>query len=136
MSPDRRDSDNPEKWIESAEEEFAVALMPNIPPKIRRNHAHQAAEKALKALCLARGMKAIPTHSLQDLLTLLRENGARIPAEVDRVKSMTFDRYPKREESPATPEEAEVAAKNARLALDWVEREIARTPPNSPLAAK
>lgn len=136
MSPDRRDSDNPEKWIESAEEELAVALMPDIPPKIRCNHAHQAAEKALKALCLARGMKAILTHSLQDLLALLRENGADIPAEADRVKSLTFNRYPKRGESPVASEEAGESAENARFALDWAKREVVRTMSRSRFAAK
>lgn len=129
---DGRDSDNPNDWIQEAEDALVVARLSSsvIPAKQRRICAHQAAEYALKALFAARGMKHPQTHSLENLLKILRNDGVEIPAEVDKVKDLKLDRYPKREAAPIRHDAAE-AAEKAQVALDWAKMEIIRTRPGA-----
>ena len=129
MPPDQRHSKNPNKWIEHAESDLVAARMPKIRPGYRCNHAHQAAEKALKALVIARGMKLKYIHSLQALLADLKEDGVEIPPMVEKVRDLdpygVDARYPSQEKSSEEfrPEEA---VKKAGIALEWAKKEVAR----------
>ena len=126
---------NPNEWIEYAEGDLVFARL-RIKPQSKTQlkyccyHAHQAAEKALKALVIARGMKFKYIHSLQALLADLKEDGAEIPPMVERVRDLDSygvdARYPSQGESSEEfhPEEA---AEKAGIALEWAKKEIART---------
>lgn len=52
-------------------------------------NAQQAAEKSLKAVCLARGLEFPKTHSLVHLIDLLESNGLEIPATVREADVLT-----------------------------------------------
>ena len=52
MSPDRH-SNNPDEWVEFAEDDLAVARARSIRPEYRCNHAQQAAEKAVERARIA-----------------------------------------------------------------------------------
>ena|SRR5688572_16506305 len=61
-------------------------------------NAHQAAEKALKAVCLVQGMDIPKTHSLVHLMDILEASGIDIPKNVRDADILTQyavqSRYP------------------------------------------
>jgi HEPN domain-containing protein len=61
-------------------------------------NAQQAAEKALKAVCLAQGMDIPKTHSLIHLMDILEARGIKIPGNVREADILTQyavqSRYP------------------------------------------
>ena len=61
-------------------------------------NAHQAAEKPLKAVCLAQGMDIPKTHSLVQLMDILEAGGINIPKNVRDADILTQyavqSRYP------------------------------------------
>ena len=61
-------------------------------------NAHQAAEKALKAVCLVQGMDIPKTHSLVHLMDILEAGGIDIPKNVRDADILTQyavqSRYP------------------------------------------
>lgn len=92
--------------------------------------AHQAAEKALKALLWGIG-RPTPGHSLVHLLqAIMRETGASVPEEVVEAASRLSKHYvPTRypdawsegiPEDYYTRREAEEAVQAASLIIDWV----------------
>ena len=131
MPPDRHSND-PAAWLRHAEGDLDVARMPKgVLPKYRCGHAHQAAEKALKAVCLARGIKLKYTHSLRVLLADLKASGVNIPAKVVKVQDLDVfgaaARYPMRGRLPEfRPDDA---VEKARIALEWAQREISLASP-------
>ena len=132
MPPDRH-SDNPDEWIEFAGDDLAAALAPGVRPEYRCYHAQQAAEKALKALVLARGMQFKRIHSLAALLDDLKADGVDIPAEVEKVRDLdpfgVDARYPMRGKFSGkfNPDEA---VEKARIALEWAKRQVAQAQSN------
>jgi len=93
--------------------------------------AQQAAEKALKALCIARGIDFPYVHDLGRLITLLRNEGQPVPESVAEVGRLTrfavLTRYPGLDD-PVTEEDHERAVKIAERAVEWVEDQL-QTPP-------
>lgn len=87
--------------------------------------AQQAAEKALKALCLHRGIEIQKTHSLVILLDLLEGAGLIIPSGVKEADELTRyavgTRYPGLEED-VDEEEYHVAVGQAQTVVEWVGR--------------
>ena len=54
-------------------------------------NAQQAAEKALKAICLAQGMDIPRTHSLIRLMDILEAHGVEIPKNVRDADILTVN---------------------------------------------
>ena len=131
--PPNLHSNNPNEWIEFAEGDLAVALASGFRPEYRCYHAQQAAEKALKALVLARGMQLKRIHSLQILLDDLKADGVKIPAAVDKVRNLdpfgVDARYPMRGK-PSGKFDPEDAVEKARVALEWAKRQVAQAQSN------
>lgn len=94
--------------------------------------AQQSAEKALKALCIHRGIEFEKVHSIAYLLGLLREDGVQPPPVVMDADGLTtyavVTRYPGHDEV-VDGEAWESAVAVARQTLAWVERMVAETPP-------
>ena len=65
--------------LKSAEDEFAAQL-PGMPEGPFGFHVQQAVEKLLKALLCQRSVKYKRTHDLEYLVTLLEDNGEKLPA--------------------------------------------------------
>ncbi len=89
--------------------------------------AQQAAEKAIKGLCVARGLAFPHVHDLVALLTLLQRDGATVPEPVKDAGRLTRfaveARYPGIGE-PVDGAEYESAVAIAAVVLDWAEELI------------
>jgi HEPN domain-containing protein len=87
-------------------------------------NAQQAAEKALKAVCLAQGMDIPKTHSLVHLMDILETKGIEIPKNVRDADILTQyavqSRYPSIMED-VTRTEYRDALKFAANVVFWVE---------------
>ncbi|WP_259090256.1 HEPN domain-containing protein [Salinibacter ruber] len=86
--------------------------------------AQQAAEKALKALCIERGIEFPYVHDLARLITLLQDEGQPVPDEVTEAGRLTryavFTRYPGLDD-PVTEEDHNRAVSSAERVVEWVE---------------
>jgi len=91
-------------------------------------NAQQAAEKALKAVCLSRGLDFPKTHSLVHLIDILNAHGVTIPENVRAADILTQyavqARYPSWVED-VTREEYRDALKLAAQVVFWAESTLA-----------
>jgi len=87
-------------------------------------NAHQAAEKALKAICIYHGLEFPKTHSLVRLMDILEEGGITVPSQVKSADVLTQyavqTRYPGLAEE-ITQEEYLEARRLARLVVLWAD---------------
>ena len=87
----------------------------------------QAAEKALKAVLLARRIPLRFVHDIAELLTLLENQGVTLPEEIKASAELTDysveSRYPGPFE-PVTEEEFQRALKIAQTVVVWAESQI------------
>jgi HEPN domain-containing protein len=87
----------------------------------------QAAEKALKAVLLARRIPFRFVHDIAELLTLLENQGVILPEEIKASAELTDysveSRYPGPFE-PVTEEEFQRALKIAQTVVAWAESQI------------
>jgi HEPN domain-containing protein len=87
-------------------------------------NAQQAAEKALKAVCLAQGMDIPKTHSLVHLMDILEAHGVEIPENVRDADILTQyavqSRYPSLMEDISRSEYKD-ALKLAANVVFWAE---------------
>ena len=129
------DYHDPDAWIRHAESDlaFARAKPKGALPEHRCWHAQQAAEKALKAVLVARGAEIAHTHNLNILLRALKSEGANIPPEIGAVRELgrhaAETRYPALGDAPEFRPEEEI--KKAKAALKWAKKQIARIRANS-----
>jgi len=131
MPPDRFSPDDPREWFIRARSNLGLA-------KARPSEslfedlcfeAQQAAEKAVKALLLERGVSFPYIHDLARLLTLLEEADEEIPGQVRKAAELTryavITRYPGLAE-PVTESQYQEAVGIAEAVLAWVEQELAK----------
>jgi HEPN domain-containing protein len=90
-------------------------------------NAQQAAEKALKAVCVYHGLDFPKTHSLVSLMDFLMEAGVVIPPASFQADILTQyavrTRYPGWVE-PVTSEEYQEAVRLAQEVISWAAEEI------------
>jgi HEPN domain-containing protein len=81
MPHERRPPDDPREWINRARSNLvrAQAILPGVYLEDLCFDAQQAAEKAIKAVLIARGAAFPPIHDLAGLLTVLGQNDEAIP---------------------------------------------------------
>lgn len=97
-----KDPTDPRAWLSRAKGNLALAekggRLKDILFEDLCFNAQQAAEKALKAICLAQGMDIPKTHSLIHLMDILEANGIEIPRSVRDADILTQyavqSRYP------------------------------------------
>ncbi|MDE0126089.1 MAG: HEPN domain-containing protein [Bryobacterales bacterium] len=86
--------------------------------------AQQAAEKAIKAVMVLRGIEYPYFHELHRLLDILEADGERIPDAVRRAEDLTqfatAARYPGLEE-PVTEQGHSEAVNRAQAVVQWAE---------------
>jgi HEPN domain-containing protein len=89
--------------------------------------AQQAAEKAIKAVLVFKGIKLRFVHDIAELLTLLEQNSVPIPEEVRGAAALTDysveARYPGPFE-PVTEDEFSEALRIAKAVVSWAESQI------------
>ncbi|MFZ5821592.1 MAG: HEPN domain-containing protein [Chloroflexota bacterium] len=122
------DPTNPHAWLSRAKGNLLLAekggRLQGILLEDLCFHAQQAAEKALKSVCLLRGMEIPKTHSLVRLMDLLESDGLAIPANVREADGLTQyavqTRYPGWAEAVTRDEYRTVLELAARVVF-WVE---------------
>ena len=89
--------------------------------------AQQAAEKAIKAVLIDRGIEFPHVHDLSRLVSILELSGEAIPEEVrqagDLTDYATTTRYPGVAE-PVTEEEYAAAVGAARAVVQWADERL------------
>lgn len=124
--------DTPAYWLEFAQSDLASAAagvgVDGVMPWKICYDSQQAAEKALKAVLVARGVPAPRTHNIGRLIGLLRQDGARVPESLDPAVHLTDYAGETRYPSPflLSAADADRALARARAVLDWAQKEAAR----------
>lgn len=129
MPPERFPPDDPREWLNRAQSNLAraKAKIPEVYLEDLCFDAQQAAEKAIKALLIKRGIAFPYVHDLAGLLTLLEEAGEEISEPVREAGRLTrfavVTRYPGLAE-PVTDEEYQGAVAIAEAVFRWVKERI------------
>ena len=125
----RPEPHRPEAWLERAASSLALARMqgPGIDLEDLCFQAQQAAEKALKAIFLAKGLRFPLTHNLEMLLQELEDSGVAIPELVDQVSKLSRyaveTRYPGLFD-PLTQAEFQETIVLAEATLTWARTQV------------
>lgn len=128
MNREQRSPDDPWEWLRRARSNLAQAKggigLPEVYLEDLCFQAQQAAEKAVKGVLLALGIRFPYTHDLATLLSLVERVGYSIPAPV-RDAALLSDyaveaRYPGPAE-PVTDEEYREAIALAESVVCWAE---------------
>jgi HEPN domain-containing protein len=117
---------SPEEWLSHAESDLRLARMASKDPQIVRGqvcfHAQQAAEKAIKAALLLRGIEFPLTHDIEELLVIGEDHGFAIPGEIQGAGRLTpyavETRYPGYLEE-ITDEDVNEALRIAGQTVSW-----------------
>jgi HEPN domain-containing protein len=128
MPPERHDADDPREWLRLAGGDLAVARaeIPGAPAELLCFHAQQAAEKAIKAMLISRGLAFPRTHDLDRLLDVLdlESGGNAVPSELRDAVALTDyavrARYPFIGEA-VTPADLQEALRIATAIVAWAE---------------
>lgn len=129
MKPE--ESGSPQSWIKYAKSNLRLAdkggQVKGVLYEDLCFNAQQAAEKALKALCLHKEIDFPKTHSIVRLMDILEENGVNIPDEIKEGDILTDyavqTRYPGWAEAITQEEYTEAIQLAARI-LFWAEKSI------------
>ena len=122
--PERFPADDPREWLNRARSNLALARnrAPDVYLEDLCFEAQQAAEKALKAVLIGRGVEFPYVHDLARLLSLLEEEGEAIPTAVRKAGKLTpyalITRYPGIAR-PVTEGDYEEAVEIADAVVRW-----------------
>ena len=126
--------ESPEDWLRHARSDLEYARVgptrETILPEQVCFHAQQAAEKALKAMLLARGVIFPFTHDIEELLEIARGSDIATPDGIAAAAALTpfavETRYPGWSEE-VTKEEMERAVRLAEAVVAWCRERIKET---------
>ena len=127
--PERFAPDDPREWLNRARSNLALATgsSPEIYPEDLCFELQQAAEKAIKAVLLSRGVEPPYVHDLAVLVTLLSEDGVETPSAVQRCARLTVyaveARYPTLKQ-PVTDREYREALEIAQTVVRWAKQNV------------
>jgi HEPN domain-containing protein len=133
MSPEIRKKvpGSPDEWLSHSKSDLRLAHLAARDEFVRREqacfHAQQAAEKAIKAVLLSRGIDFPLIHDIEQLLEIAESNGIELPDHIREVGLLTpyavESRYPGYwfEITDADLKEALGAAE---LTVEWTETEL------------
>lgn len=128
MPPQRFPPDDPREWINRAKSNLARAReglrISGVYLEDLCFDAQQAAEKALKALLICRGVRFPYVHDLAELLGLVEQAGQKVPETVREAARLTryavVTRYPGLVE-PVTWQEYKDAVTIAEAVVRWAQ---------------
>jgi len=130
MSPtEHLPPDDPQAWLTYAREDLLHAgdLRPGVRLEALCFDAQQAAEKAMKAVMLARGIHFRYTHDLRALMSDLQAEGEVIPDQVRRCTRLSVyagrGRYPGFADR-VTEEECVELREIAEAVVRWAEERV------------
>ena len=126
--PERFAASDPREWLNRARSSLAIARN-RVPDAYLEDlcfDAQQAAEKAIKALMIRRGIDFPHVHDLARLLSMIEERGETIPAPVRQAGKLTrfasITRYPS--DLAVTERHYAEAVNTAATVLRWVEQQL------------
>lgn len=126
MPPDGPSPENPREWLRRARSNLARASQGQVTPDVLFEDAcfdaQQAAEKALKALFVLKGVQVPRTHSISELVTTLAELGFNVPADVQEASALTDYAVAARYPGPSEPvllEDYQKAVATATTVVSW-----------------
>ena len=130
MTPRRRfPPDDPREWLNRARSNLALARNP-VPGAYLEDlcfEAQQAAEKAIKAVMIERGVEYPYVHDLTRLLSMLEEAGETVPETVLQAGELTqyalTTRYPSLVQ-PVTEQDYDEAVRVAEAVIRWAEERV------------
>jgi len=127
MPRDPNEPGTPPDWLKRAKSNLIRAKQPKPEGVLWEDlcfDTQQAAEKALKAVLVARRIPFRFVHDIAELLTLLENQGVPLPEEIKVSAELTDysveSRYPGPSE-PVTEEEFQRALKIAEAVVAWAE---------------
>ena len=85
MQPEGRKPGTPQEWLRHAKSNLTLASQPKLEQVYWEDlcfEAQQAAEKAIKAVLVFKGMRFRFVHDIAELLTLLEQNKVPVPEAV------------------------------------------------------
>ena len=127
--PDRFPPDDPREWMNRARSNLVLAKNRILGAYLEDLcfAAQQAAEKAIKALMIARKMDFPYVHDLGSLLASLEETGEIVPEAIRSAVSLTTyataTRYPNTG-TPVTEQEYREAIAIAEAVVRWAEERL------------
>jgi len=128
--PERFSPDDPREWLNRAQSNLAIAgtrADTSVYLEDLCFNAQQAAEKALKAVCILHHVEYPYVHDLAALVTVITKSGVRVPEHVKEAAKLTrfaiTTRYP-HFLSPVKEEEYQRAVAIAGSVVTWCESEI------------
>ena len=126
----------PEEWMVRARSNLIIAGAPKLEGALWEEYcfqAHQAIEKAIKAVYQRRGLLFKYTHDLKELAMGLEKGGIKVPAEVRMAVVLNpyahEARYPGPLD-PSTEKEYRDALRIATAVVEWAETIV--TTPDKP----
>jgi HEPN domain-containing protein len=132
MPPEQVRKGSPQDWLLHANSDLELARTGKSPKVLFETlcfHAHQAVEKAIKAVLVAHKVPIIKSHNIGALIKLLPEDIQRLP-ELKEAMGLTdyavLSRYPVDLE-PVTEKEYKDAVQLAEEVIQWAERSITKT---------
>ena len=130
MKPrERFPADDPREWLNRARSNLAMAVnrIPGVYLEDLCFDAQQAAEKAIKALMIKRGIDFPYVHDLARLLSMLKDAGEAIPDDVGQARKLTqfatITRYPGIDQS-VTEQQYAKAIEIAEAVVRWAEERL------------
>ena len=130
MNPSERyPPDDPREWINRARSNLAMAKnrVPGVYLEDLCSKAQQAAEKAIKAVLIRRGVEFPYVHNIATLLYLVEDAGEQVPVDISHADELTqyaaATRYPHLEK-PVTEQDYEEAVRVAEIVVRWAEGRI------------
>jgi HEPN domain-containing protein len=128
--PDRYPPDDPREWLNRAHSNIALAKSAHSTTVYLEDlcyNAQQAAEKAIKSVCIHHQIPYPYIHDLAALITILIQNGIPVPEEVQESAKLTryaiMTRYP-HPRSIVNDREYQRAITIAETVIFWCEGEI------------
>ena len=124
--PERFPPDDPREWLNRAKSNLAMAMnrTPDVYLEDLCFEAQQAAEKAIKAAMIMRGIDFPYVHDLARLLSLLEAAGEPVPETIMQAEELTqyamTTRYPSIEQ-PVTEADYREAVRIAEAVVRWSE---------------
>jgi HEPN domain-containing protein len=126
-----RNLEKAKEWLKRAKSNLARAKAGKVSEDILYEDlcfdAQQAAEKALKALCIVHGVKFSRVHDIAYLMELLEKENVTVPKGLQRAKILTDYAVETRYPGDYVPLDEEMYKKALKLATNvvlWVEKKV------------
>lgn len=129
MNGNRLPPDDPNEWLSRAKSSLSLARQQSqeIYKEDLCFQAQQAAEKAIKAVYIAKGLVFPYVHDISQLLSVLEKNGIHVPIELRATSKLTIyaalTRYPGLG-TPVSKEEYDEAMQMAEAVVTWAETHV------------